>query len=265
MYTEERILENFKIDNIGIEKEFNFSFSDELLKPEGTCVYKDASRIIFLNGKQELQYIGAMEQGVSGAFLCIETIGNKAVIKVKKNAKQKRITTKTILDAIDVVRIAVEKKGVILHASYIIWNEKAILFTAPSGIGKSTQAELWKTLKGAKIINGDRVIIRKDNDDCEAWGLPYAGSSKYCENVKSTLDAIVYLSQAEHTQIERISGSKAFRKVWEGCSVPMWNEKDVSKVSDLVYEIIMEVPVFHLTCTPDESAVIALEDALKNI
>ena len=57
-----------------------------------------------------------------------------------------------------------------LHSSYIIYHDKAILFTGPSGIGKTTQAELWRDYQGAEIINGDVTLIRKwDGRYCAFW------------------------------------------------------------------------------------------------
>ena len=52
-------------------------------------------------------------------------------------------------------------------------------------------------------------------------------------------------------------------KIWEGVSVNSWDKKDVEQVSQVVSEVVQEIPIFHLTCTPDESAVIALEEALN--
>lgn len=45
-------------------------------------------------------------------------------------------------------------KSYILHSSYIVYQEQAILFSAPSGTGKSTQADLWKKYRDIEIING---------------------------------------------------------------------------------------------------------------
>lgn len=41
-------------------------------------------------------------------------------------------------------------QGFQLHASVINWKDKGILFSAPSGTGKSTQADLWKNMKEQK-------------------------------------------------------------------------------------------------------------------
>ena len=40
------------------------------------------------------------------------------------------------------------QRAVILHSAYIDYKGKAILFSAPSGTGKSTQAELWMDESG---------------------------------------------------------------------------------------------------------------------
>ena len=49
-------------------------------------------------------------------------------------------------------------KGVLhLHSSFVLYKDKALVFTAPSGIGKTTQAELWRDFQGALIVNGGRL------------------------------------------------------------------------------------------------------------
>ena len=40
--------------------------------------------------------------------------------------------------------VLINHTGFILHSSFISWQNNGILFTAPSGTGKSTQADLWK-------------------------------------------------------------------------------------------------------------------------
>ena len=140
---------------------------------------------------------------------------------------------------------------------------KAILFTAPSETGKSTQADLWHRLRGAAIHNGDRSAVRWQDGRAYACGVPFAGSSQICENVTLPLAAIVYLRQAPETTIRRLRGAESFRCLWEGCSVNTWDRADVDRISETVLQVLTAVPVFELACTPDESAILALEGVLN--
>ena len=172
------------------------------------------------------------------------------------------ISLKTTLECMAAEHLTIENNGFILHSSFIKLKDEAILFTAPSGTGKSTQAELWKTLRGAAIINGDRSVVRWEGDHIWTEGIPFAGSSSYCENESLPLRAIVCLSQAPSTSIRRVKGYEAFLNIWKECSVNAWDTKDVEKLSSIVTHVVTTIPIFHLACTPDESAIIALEKAL---
>ena len=54
---------------------------------------------------------------------------------------------------------------------------------------------------------------------------------------------------------------RAFRRVWEGCTVNTWEREDVEKATRTVSEVVSRVPVYHLLCTPDVRAA----EVLKNI
>ena len=95
----------------------------------------------------------------------------------------------------------IDYNAMILHSSLVDFSGNGIVFTAPSGTGKSTQADLWKKFKGAEILNGDRTIIRK-NANYEAYGSPYAGSSGIYKNKFVNLKAIVVLRQADENRIQ---------------------------------------------------------------
>ena len=52
--------------------------------------------------------------------------------------------------------------AMILHAAFVNTEYGGVLFSGPSGVGKSTQADLWCKYKAAEQINGDRPILRKN-------------------------------------------------------------------------------------------------------
>ena len=102
------------------------------------------------------------------------------------------------------------KDTLFMHASAVEYQGKSIVFAAPSGIGKTTQAELWAKYKNATILNGDKVFLKREDDGIHAWGSPWKGSSPYGENASAPLRAIVALEQAEENSIRKLEGWKCW-------------------------------------------------------
>lgn len=150
-----------------------------------------------------------------------------------------------------------------LHASCVRTHLGGILFSGISGIGKSTQSELWCRHRGAKLINGDRPILSKAEEGWLAWGSPYAGSSQCHINESCPVSAIVMLRQEKSCTLRRLNLSEAFRAVWSGLTMNSWNEKLVERAVELAMELIQTVPVYEFGCTPDERAVDFLEGELE--
>lgn len=140
-----------------------------------------------------------------------------------------------------------------------------IMFIGPSGVGKTTQAVLWSQLRGADIINGDKVFLglREDRpNELLAYGSPWRGSSPYCLNRRVPLRAIVHLTRSPEKGIRRLSE-------WEGLSffatatfMPNWDVRLTEKVMDTMNDALPLVPIFDMSCEPDESAVLMAEQAL---
>ena len=123
---------------------------------------------------------------------------------------------------------------------------------------------MWHKYKNAEIINGDRCAVRVIDSAIVAEGIPFAGSSKYCKKRTLEIAAVVYLQQAKVTTIKRLKGLEAFRKIWEGISVNTWDKADMANVSAAAARLAASVPTYLLSCTPDESAVLALLKEIEN-
>lgn len=150
-----------------------------------------------------------------------------------------------------------------LHCSYIVDRGEAILFTAPSGTGKSTQADLWKKYRGARIINGDRGLLEISGEKLTVHGLPVSGSSDYCENVSAPVKAIVVLEQAPENRIQPIEGMPAVRALLRGTYLLPEFSEDFSHLLELADEIRQRVPIYLLQCLPNEGATRLLFDTLE--
>lgn len=155
------------------------------------------------------------------------------------------------------------KNRLCIHAACVDTPLGGILFSGPSGVGKSTQAGLWCSLRGARQINGDRPILSKEPGGWLAWGSPYAGSSRCHVNESCPVAAIVMLAQDKSCSLQRLGLPEAFRAVWLGLTVHDWDRRMVEKACDLTAELVSSVPVLRLSCTPDASAVECLEQGLR--
>jgi abortive infection bacteriophage resistance protein len=88
------------------------------------------------------------------------------------------------------------------------------------------------------------------------------GSSGICNNRDLPIRAVVMLSQAPEDRIIQMTPANAFSKVYSQITVNRWNRKANLDIMDRIEDLIQSVPVYHLACTMNESAVIALEEAL---
>lgn len=251
----------FRVDTASTPHRFHFALTETLSLPKGTLCAKTDNMTVYCDEDLQIRYLGPTDE----PYIRVEYRGMEHSVQLLEKSFPGAVSSRTLLSAVGAEHLVVEAGGVILHCSYIDIGGKAVLFTAPSETGKSTQAELWKQLRGAGIINGDRAAMRFADGKAWAMGIPFAGSSIYCENRTLPLAAIVCLGQAPETSIRRLTGFSAFRRVWEGCSVNCWDRTDMERASATVSEILNQVPVFALDCTPDESAVIALERAMQEV
>ncbi len=232
---------------------------EDMPPPEGTQVYHSAALRVYRSADAQIRYHGEPRN----AYICTSRRGAQIEAFFPQSLLRQGITSKLLLTALDLPHLLVNHDGVLLHASFIGYEGGAILFTAPSETGKSTQAGLWCDHAGAELINGDRAAVRILEGQVFACGTPYSGSSPVRRNVTLPLKAIVFLSQAPENTIAKLRGVGAFRAVWEGCTVNIWDRGDVEKAMKTVTEVITRIPVYHLACTPDARAVELLKHTME--
>lgn len=170
--------------------------------------------------------------------------------------------SRNIFDLLGLETIMRQQHGLLLHASFIRWEQRGILFSAPSGMGKSTQADLWVRRFGASLLNGDRAAVRRGALGWTAYGLPYAGSSQVFRNESAPVSAIVALRQEKENHIRSLHPAEAVRYLFPECTIHHWDRTFVSDALELLLAFICEVPVYLLECLPDYGAVTLLRDEI---
>lgn len=170
-----------------------------------------------------------------------------------------------IIDLIGLETLLTSHNGFILHSSFIRWENNGILFTAPCGTGKSTQADLWVKYQNAEVLNGDRTGIRKVEDKWICYGLPYAGSSGIYKNEGVPLKAIFVLKQAPENTIRRMPLTEAFMHLYNESLIHRWDNVFTRICIDTISQLVHDIPVFMLSCLPDEGAVNLAKQTIENL
>lgn len=170
--------------------------------------------------------------------------------------------SRNIIDIMNIEQVLNAYNAFILHSSFINWQNKAIIFSAPSGTGKSTQADLWGKYENAEIINGDRTGIRKIDGKWTAYGLPIAGSSGIYKNKKAEISHIIVLKQGKENKLTRLSPREAFVKLYSETLVHTWDKEFQENIINMITDVVQNVQIYQYECLPDKSAVDFLKDQI---
>lgn len=228
----------------------------------GNVLYSNGSMIVMdVDGKE---YRIHLLSSTNEPFALIEHVSNaKISILIDERMIPALKWDRNLVGLFSLEHVCLLWNAFLLHASYIIYHDQAIVFTAPSGTGKSTQAELWKKYENAEIINGDRTLIMFKDGKWFASGFPVCGSSPYCKNKTAAIKAIVCLEQGLENDICELSPIKALGKIYSQAFVNKWNPNDCNRISMHISSLVQAVSVYHYSCTKDEKAVLVLKDKLN--
>ncbi len=165
--------------------------------------------------------------------------------------------------AVDLPFHLLQRGIVTLHCATVDIGGRALLFVAPSGTGKSTQANLWRIHRGARILNGDKVGILVREGKIRACGLPICGTSGIAQPFELPVAGLVLLSQGRENVVSQLRGIRGLGEIMKNCfghsGLPGCQEKILS----ILLTLVEQVPVYVLECRPDEQAVSVLERALE--
>ena len=158
-------------------------------------------------------------------------------------------------------RLLLQQNAFLLHSSLVSIHGKTVLFSGPSGVGKSTQAQLWNTHLGAEILNGDRTVVMKKPDGFYGGGSLWSGTSHIYRRSQAPIAGIFLVTQSPENRVEQL-GFEAFKLLFTQTIVNSWDPVFMQKITGLFADLLEQVPIYRLYCRPDQAAVELAHDTL---
>lgn len=236
---------------------------DNLPAVTGTICGDDGIFRYYRDGRQfyELAKPGA-DGSVSLAVYSLNF--NQVILYLNEGAFPGAVhTADKVLQLLPMKQLLAHFGAFLLHSSRISFHGKAILFTAPSQTGKTTQARLWREYAGAEIAGNDRTLLRMAGSEIITSGYPVDGSSPVYSGKELPLGAIIVLRQGPENYVQRLSVASALCFLMEQTALDAWNGEERTEAQQFWLNLMENCPVYMLSCRPDSGAVRCLKNQLE--
>jgi hypothetical protein len=145
-----------------------------------------------------------------------------------------------------------------IHSASVIYNDRAIVFSAPSGTGKSTQANLWHKHLGCEILDGDVTVCREKEGKLYVYGLPWCGSSGMYINKEIELGAFVFLKQAKENTVKVPGIRDKISYIYSSTFSESLSDEMAQKIAQVTEKIVNTADIYEFSCNMETDAVTTL-------
>jgi len=155
-----------------------------------------------------------------------------------------------IYDFLQVLLIAFlarKKTGFIAHAAGISYKGKGYLLAGKSGDGKSTMSRIWHKVRGARVINDDRVAIIFRGGRPWLYTCPWHGEiDNYLagRELPVPLEKIIILGRSKKNRAVPCAGALAFTELYQRIFPSFWDRELLAAQSEMLARAAASVPVF---------------------
>ncbi|MCH5297220.1 MAG: hypothetical protein J1E85_06075 [Ruminococcus sp.] len=161
-------------------------------------------------------------------------------------------------------RRIISHRAMLVHSSGIIVDGKAYLFSANSGVGKSTHTRLWKQVYGDDItyINDDKPVVRIENGSVIVYGTPFDGGSGIANNLSAPLGGIVFIERGEENLIFQMTSTSEILQRLYFSTARFVDKETANSMLDNFGELINSTVFYKLICNMELDAARVAHDFL---
>jgi hypothetical protein len=160
------------------------------------------------------------------------------------------------LDELLVTNWLARSKGVEVHGCGLIdRGTGGHLFLGQSGAGKSTTARLWRSLRAARVLSDDRIILRKQSNEIWMYGTPWHGEAGFASPENARVKKIFVLEHGERNDLRLLPQARAVAELFARCFPPFYSQGPLASTFSFLHQITNRVPCYLFRFVPDASAV----------
>lgn len=170
--------------------------------------------------------------------------------------------TDIIYDFLQVLLIqylARRNEGIFTHAVGVKDSGgRGLLFAGKSGCGKSTTARLWHKHSGAKVLNDDRIIVRKIGGKFLIYGSPWHGDfSDYLASriERAALEKLFFIHHSARNRARPVFRKEAFNLLYPALFPAFWDKACLENIVSFSHDLIKSVPCYRFGFVNDRKVI----------
>jgi len=150
----------------------------------------------------------------------------------------------------------VNKGAIAMHASSVLYKNKAIICLGESGTGKSTHTwNICNRFEDAELLNDDSPIIRIEDGKCIIYGSPWSGKTACYINKSVELAAAIRLSQAKENRIKELNLQNSIAAIIPSLPPEIYLDSSFhNSIFSIISTIIEQARILSLECLPNHEA-----------
>ena len=230
--------------------------ADKLQKEKEKYMGKDLDWRIGKVGKKIL-----LEGGASGSYqvLLEEDLKKGEAFIINSHAGWKiSDIVYGFLQVFSIYYLAKYRLGIVLHSAGIKDGRNGYIFAGQSQAGKTTTSRIWDEAAGIKILNDDRVIIRKKSNQFFIYSTPWHGDfSDYLREPiqEARLKNLFFIYHNKENKAERLPSRESFKLFFQTIFSSFWDKACLQFTSEFLLDIIFSIPCYKFGFKNDERIV----------
>ncbi|MDD3478632.1 MAG: hypothetical protein PHP32_07130, partial [Candidatus Izemoplasmatales bacterium] len=165
-------------------------------------LFRHKNRLLFREEKSNILMVRNEESGQFSHQIIYDDDYVNVFLYLNPILQERLPDLEYLLSGVFFYEMALTKGLLTMHASAVVHQGRAWIFSAPSGVGKSTLANWFlEAYEEDFILNDDKPLLEQTPNGFLVHGSPWSGKTSQQANLSVPLGPIIFLSQGQTNQV----------------------------------------------------------------